>query len=169
MKSCPSCKQEVFRLKKGGCPQCGVPLFLLKGKYRRTSDRDLVRQFLLRLDAVYAEVRNLQGVQVYSKDSGAWGGAYHLLDLTNIFMASQVDTYGMGAANLFFDTLELVIQEQWWKEHLGSVYMLYNKWNKTMPQVILNYRRVHTQTTIQTRKVENANGRPALESRLPVF
>lgn len=168
MKSCPNCKNEIKQLKKGGCPNCGTHLFILKGKYCRTSDRDLVRQFLLRLDENYARVRQLDSVQVFSKSTAAWAGGYHLLNLTYIFAKAQSEMYGMGASNLFMDTLEATLAEQWWSEKLSTTQMLYNKWQKVMPQVVIHYRAAHIQETAQTRKKENVNGRTT-EAAVPVF
>ena len=118
MKTCPECKANFSRLKKGGCPNCGTPLFYSKGKPRRESDKVLAAKLREMAKPV---IEKNTGVGGYSMLEQEWVFAYRFIDTLRAWLGSQSIKI-LTIEELTIRVLEWFLNDtKYWKANIRSL------------------------------------------------
>lgn len=154
MRTCPKCNQEISRLKKGGCPKCETALFLSKGKYRRESDKELVKH--IREIVKPAIERNLNcGGYLLMHDEWVYG--YSIVDVLRAWLNSNADRAGLTTETLVLKTIQLILVDGYWKTHLKSLRQLTKQVITFAVRVLQQTKKDRKEQELQNRRIENAN------------
>lgn len=115
-RTCPKCKSQFKRRKKGSCPNCHTPVFFLNGSTRLESDKLLTDTLL---DTVALHVKKRDGVWVNMKiDPAERKAAYVYIDKARKFISKQ-QTYIESFEVCFIKWL--LSNDVWWAKNLKSI------------------------------------------------
>lgn len=153
MKQCPVCNKPFSRMKKGGCPMCGEPLFYSKKKARRVSDKILAIKVR---ELVKPTIEKNLGVGGYLMVEREWVIAYLIIDMLRAWLNTQPNKL-VTLEELIDLVVRHFLADAYWRKNILSLGAIHKQGVSVAITIYRDLKIKKAAEETQQQRIANAN------------